>query len=60
MHRSGNTSHLISGIVAAGIRKDKLRFSWAKLKISLVGVGDEVKVYIIVEVTTCPVGSVLR
>ena len=36
--------------------KNKLRLSWAKLKISLVGVGDVVKVDIIVEVTTCPEG----
>ena len=33
---------------------NKLRLSWAKLQISLVGVGDVVKVDITVEVTTCP------
>ena len=32
---------------------DKLRLSWAKLKINLVDVGDKVKVDVIVEVTTC-------
>ena len=32
--------------------------SWAKLKISLVGVGDKVKVDVIVEVTTCLLGWV--
>ena len=36
--------------------RNKLRLSWAKLKISLVGVGDKVKVDVIVEVTTCPDG----